>query len=217
MTDPQHPRIDYYFSFISLWSYVGSLAFQDLVTRHGVEVSYRPINLMEVFAHAGGKPVKERPLQRQAYRLVEMQRWREIRGIPLNLHPRFYPADPSLGHRMLLAALREGLDVAAFAHAGLKAVWGDELDIADPDTLVQLADRSGLPGRDLLAAEGDEDLRDRELVLTREAKDRQMFGAPYYFYRDEPFWGQDRLDLLERAIVSQRAPILMDAQLAAKS
>lgn len=202
------PRIEYYFSFISLWSYVGSLAFQDLVRRREAEVTFKPIDLLAVFAAGGGKPVKERPKQRQAYRLVEMKRWREIRQIPLVLHPKFYPADPSLGHRMLLAALRDGHDVTRFTHAGLKAVWADELDIADPATLVRLADQSGLPGDALLKrARTDETLATTETELTKEAIDRQLFGAPFYFFRGEPFWGQDRLDLLDLAISKRADPI----------
>jgi 2-hydroxychromene-2-carboxylate isomerase len=201
------PIIEYYFSFISLWSYVGSLAFFDLVRRYDAEVIFKPIDLLAIFAAGGGKPVKERPPQRQAYRLVEMQRWRDLRGIPLVLHPRYYPADPSLAHRMLLVAIARKDDVAAFVHAGLKAVWADELDIADPDTLVDLANQSGLDGAQMLAAAGNGDLVDAEAALTREATNRQLFGAPFYFYRDEPFWGQDRLDHLALAIETQRPPI----------
>ncbi|GGE43432.1 2-hydroxychromene-2-carboxylate isomerase [Agaricicola taiwanensis] len=204
------PRIEYYFSFISLWSYIGSRVFQDLVRRHDAEVIFKPINLLQVFAAGGGKPVKERPPQRQAYRLVEMQRWRDIRGIPLLLHPKFYPADPSLGHRMLLAAIADGADVSTFVHAGLKAVWADELNIADPDTLVRLADQNGLNGRALLERSDEAALHEQEQALTREAIDRQLFGAPYYFYRDEPFWGQDRLDMLDNTIISGRPAIVME-------
>jgi 2-hydroxychromene-2-carboxylate isomerase len=127
--------IDYYFSFISLWSYIGSLAFAELVRRHGLRVNYKPIDLMAVFAASGGLPA-QRPPQRQAYRLVEMRRWQAIRDIPLTFHPKFYPADPSRGHRMLLAAVRAGHDVGSFVHAGLRAVWADELDVADAATLV---------------------------------------------------------------------------------
>lgn len=203
------PQIDYYFSFISLWSYVGSLAFQEVVKRHDAEIIFKPIELMRVFAAGGGKPVRERPLQRQAYRLVEMQRWRAFRNIPLNLQPKFYPADPSLGHRMLLAARRQGSDVTAFAHAGLKAVWADELDIEDGATLAGLADRSGLDGAALLAEAGDPLLRAEEAALTQEAIGRQLFGAPFYFYRDEPFWGQDRLDHLDLALTHNPAAIPM--------
>ncbi|MCJ2068911.1 2-hydroxychromene-2-carboxylate isomerase [Methylobacterium sp. J-030] len=202
-------KIEYYFSFLSLWSYVGSLAFRDLVDRTDARVLYKPVDLFAVFAAGGGKPVKERPLQRQAYRLVEMQRWRQIRGIPLVLHPKYYPADPSLAHRVLLAALDQGSDVAAYVHAGLKAVWADERDVGDPDTVRRLAEENGLDGGRLLHRVEEEDLREREAGLTREAIGRQVFGAPFYFYRDEPFWGQDRLDLLEAAINGSAAPITL--------
>ena len=208
MSEPaQRPVITYYFSFISLWSYVGSRVFRSLAQRHAAEIVYKPVNLLEVFAAGGGKPVKERPLQRQAYRLVEMRRWRNIRRIPLVLHPKFYPADPSLAHRVLLGALDEGADVADYVHAGLSAVWADELDIADPDTIVRLADASGLDGARLLRGASAPDLLTREADLTREAIARQVFGAPFYVYGEEPFWGQDRLDLLDSAISESREPI----------
>ncbi|MGB3288055.1 MAG: 2-hydroxychromene-2-carboxylate isomerase [Burkholderiaceae bacterium] len=201
------PTIEYYFSFISLWSYIGSQVFKDLVDRHDAQVVFKPVDLLAVFAAGGGKPVKERAVPRQAYRLVEMQRWRDIRGIDLVLHPKYYPADPSLGHRMLLAALRDGQDVQAFVHACLRAVWADELNIADPATLRLLALDSGLDGDGLLAQASDAELAKREAALTEEAIGRQVFGAPFYFYRDEPFWGQDRLDLLDAAISSGRRPV----------
>jgi 2-hydroxychromene-2-carboxylate isomerase len=203
--------IEYYFSFISLWSYVGSLQFRSLTQTRQARVDFKPIDLMAVFAAGGGKPVKQRPLQRQAYRLVEMQRWRDIRGIPLVLEPRFYPADPSLAHRLLLAALERNLDVADFVHNGLKAVWADELNIEDTDTIVALACRSGLDGESLLQAAQNPSIRERQARLTQEAIDRQVFGAPFYFYRNEPFWGQDRLDLLASAIDSQRPPLPLPA------
>jgi 2-hydroxychromene-2-carboxylate isomerase len=201
------PRIEYFFSFISLWSYIGSLVFQDLVRRHNAEVVFKPIDLFTVFDAGGSLRVKDRPKQRQAYRLVEMQRWKDINGIPLVLQPKFYPADPSLGHRMVLAALREQSDVTQFVHAGLKAVWADELNVEDEATLVRLADAAGLDGKKLLQQADDPGLRKLEKELTSEAIERQLFGAPFYFYRDEPFWGQDRLDLLDEAITTGRAPI----------
>lgn len=200
------PEIDYYFSFISLWSYVGSRVFERLVRKHDAIVHYKPIDLLAVFAAGGGKPVKERAPARQAYRLVEMQRWREIRGIDLVLHPRFYPADPTLGHRMLLAAQRDGGKVDGFVHACLRAVWADELDIADPQTLSRLASENGLNGATLLEEAHDPALFEQESSLTREAIARDVFGAPFYFYRDEPFWGQDRLDLLDETIAKEKRP-----------
>lgn len=201
------PRIDFYFSFISLWSYIGSNVFRDLVRDLDIVVSYRPVDLLAAFSAGGGKPVRERPTFRQSYRLVEMERWKAIRNIPLVTWPKYYPADPSIGHRMLLAAVDNGQDVADFVHRSLKAVWADELNIEDPGTLADLADRSGLDGQALLARVNEPGLVAAERRMTEEAVGRQVFGAPFYFYRDEPFWGQDRLEMLRDAITSGRPPI----------
>jgi 2-hydroxychromene-2-carboxylate isomerase len=204
----KNPTIEYFFSFLSLWSYIGSHVFQDIVKRHNARVDYKPINLFDVFSTGGSKKVRDRPLPRQAYRLVEMKRWRDHYKIPLVLWPKFYPVDTSLGHRMLLVALRDNKDVGAFVHAALKGVWADEKNVADADTLVQLANASGLDGARMLREANDPATKAREEELTKEAESRQLFGAPFYFYRGEPFWGQDRLDMLDQAIGSGREPIL---------
>ena len=201
MSRPRH-QLDFYFSFISLWSYIGSLPFQDLVRRYELDVTYKPIDLYQVFAATGGKPPKERPLARQAYRSVEMDRWQKVRGIALTKQPKFYPAQPSVGHRMLLAAQSENANVGRFTHLALKAVWADEQNIEDRETLVALARAGGLDGPALLAQSAQPEFALQERALTDEALSRNVFGAPFYFYKGEPFWGQDRLDLLERAIQS---------------
>lgn len=203
----ENPTVEYFVSFVSLWSYMGSHIFNDVVSRLNARVAYKPIDLYAIFKAGGGKPVRERPPPRQAYRLVEMQRWRDQHKIPLVLWPKFYPANPSRGHRMLLVAIDKGDDVAAFVHAALKAVWADELNIEDADTLVKLADSAGLDGEYMLKHANDPTVAAREAALTREAIERQVFGAPFYVYRGEPFWGQDRLPQLEDAITSGRPPI----------
>ncbi|RJG07743.1 2-hydroxychromene-2-carboxylate isomerase [Noviherbaspirillum cavernae] len=200
------PRVEFYFSFISLWSYIGSLPFQELIARRNIDVVYKPMDLYQVFAATGGKPPKERSPARQAYRLAEMARWSRMRKIPLNNEPRYYPAQPTLGHRMLLAALSDPAvdeqSIHGFVHSALKAVWADALNIEDEATLIHLAEKNGLNGKGLLAAAADPVLHDKEQALTAEALQRNVFGAPFYIFEGEPFWGQDRLELLEMAIVA---------------
>ncbi len=202
--------IECYLSLTSLWTYIGARAFLDLVRRRNLQVVYKPMDLMAVFAATGGLPVKQRSRARQAYRIVEMQRWRDIRQIPLVLQPKFYPVNPSRAHRMLLAALQDGSSVHEFVYAVLRALWADEQNIEDPATLQRLADASGLPGRILLARSEDSALRAQEDALTQEAIQRKVFGAPFFFWRGEPFWGQDRLDLLEGMMASERPAIAYD-------
>ncbi|KAM5380794.1 hypothetical protein ACJZ2D_003318 [Fusarium nematophilum] len=208
----KRPVIEYYFSFISLWSYIGSRRLQALAQQHDAEIIYKPIDLLRIFSISGGLPVKQRSVQRQAYRLVEMERWTKLRGLPIVQHPKFYPADPSLAHRVLLAAIEElgyrDTAVQEFARRGLETVWANESDIADPATIVEVANSSGLEGGRLLErAKKEEKLAQQEESLTEEAVSRKLFGAPFYFYQGEPFWGQDRLEMLDEVIKSGREPI----------
>ncbi|KAF7555922.1 hypothetical protein G7Z17_g1793 [Cylindrodendrum hubeiense] len=208
------PVIEYYFSFLSLWSYIGSHRLQQLAKEHNAKIIYKPVDLMHIFSISGGLPVKQRSVQRQAYRLIEMERWTGVRKLPIVQHPKFYPADPSLAHRVFLAAIEElGHDneaVQEFAKRGLATVWADEADIADPATIVAVANASGLDGSRLLErAKQEKGLAEKEAASTKEAVDKQFFGAPIYSYRDEPFWGQDRLEMLDDVIKSGREPIVI--------
>ncbi|KAJ5403892.1 thioredoxin-like protein [Penicillium cosmopolitanum] len=205
--------VELYFSFVSLWSYIGSRRFHQLLKQTESKVIYKPINLLHTFSISGGLPVKQRAEQRQAYRLIEMERWKRIRDIELVLNPKYYPADPSLAHRVLIAATEElGHDnpsVQKYVHAGLEAVWARELDISNPETVNLLADEAGLEGIRLVdRARKESKLAEFEATLTEEAGSRKVFGAPFYFYQNEPLWGQDRLEMLEEIIQSGRSAIL---------
>ena len=176
------PVIEYFFSFISLWSYIGSRRLQQLARERNAKIIYKPMDLIHIFSTSGGLPVKQRPLQRQAYRLVEMERWRRLRNMPLVKHPKYYPADPSLAHRVLLAAIEElGHDsqpVQEFARLGLETVWANEGDIADPVTIVDVAKAAGLEGGRLLKRALEENnLANEEAALTEEAVSRRVFGG----------------------------------------
>lgn len=200
-------KLDFYFSFISLYTYIGFEAFEELVAKYDLEVTYKPIDLHAIFTASGGLPVSKRPPQRQAYRFVEMQRWALARNIPLVLKPKHHPSDPVIGHRMLLAAMAQNLDVQAFIRNSLRILWVDDLDIKDAKVMVDVANRSGLDGERLLKESANPEIDLEVSRLTAEAVERQVFGTPFFFYRDEPFWGQDRLELLEDAIKSNRDPI----------
>jgi 2-hydroxychromene-2-carboxylate isomerase len=197
--------VDYYFSPSSPWTYLGHARFLALAARHGARINVRPVDLTaRVFPVSGGLPVKQRPPQRQAYRLVELRRWSASLGVPLHLQPRFFPVATGAASRMIIAA-----DVAQGAGAALQlagkimaGVWAEERDIADPETLVAMAVAVGLEGVTLLQCSQEREIEDRFEGYTQEAISRNVFGAPFYLYRDEPFWGQDRLDFLDRALAA---------------
>jgi 2-hydroxychromene-2-carboxylate isomerase len=195
--------IDYYFTPSSPWTYLGHARLVALAAKHGARIDVKPVDLAhQVFPVSGGLPVAQRPKQRLVYRSIELERWRKHLGLPLNLKPRFFPVSTDLASRMIVAAdVARGADTALdFAGRMMASVWAKEENIADPEILKRLAADAGLDGGAILSSAEQEEAKNRYAKYTQEAIDRQVFGAPFYIYRDEPFWGQDRLEFLDRAL-----------------
>jgi 2-hydroxychromene-2-carboxylate isomerase len=193
--------IDYYFFANSPYTYLGHGRFGEIARAAGATVRVRPVDAAKIFPISGGLPLAKRAPQRQAYRLFELKRWREHLGIPLNIQPKFFPVATDAAAHLIISA-GETSEAAAFELTGrvLAAVWTEERNIADEATLLAIANAAGQPGPVLLERSRNEAIQDRYDAFTQEAIERQVFGAPTYFYRDEPFWGQDRLDFLQRAL-----------------
>jgi len=185
---------------ISPWTYLGHARAVEIAARHGATLRVAPIDVGAVFAATGGLPLAKRSAQRRAYRLAELRRWRTRLGMPLNLEPRYFPADERLAAGMVYALRESGGDALGFAGAVMRAVWVEERDIATRDTLLALATAGGIDGESALAAADADryaEMRERE---TRAALARGVFGVPSYVVGDQLLWGQDRLDFLDRAL-----------------
>lgn len=196
--------VQVYYGTVSPYAYLGAPMLEAICRRRAVEPVYKPADFLAVFKASGGVPVHERPAQRQAYRLVELQRWAEYRGLPLNLNPRFFPTDMTPSSLLILAAQGQGLPIGQLSFALQRALWAEERDIADTNTLQAIAHAQGFDGAALLREAQSDAVRQRYADNTGEAIDLGLFGAPTYVYRDEVFWGQDRLEFLDRAIAADR-------------
>ena len=189
-----------YYALQSPWTYLGWQRFLDLVQEKGGKATFRPIKMAPVFAASGGLPLAKRPAQRQAYRMMELKRWRDVLDQPLNLEPAFFPVDEKLAARMVIAHGNEGGDMGALSQAMLRAVWAEERNLADRETLALIAVEQGLDGKALLACAETQPIDDIYDANTEAALADGVFGVPTFKLGDELFWGQDRLDLLARAI-----------------
>ncbi len=194
--------IDYYITLISPWTYLGSQRFAEIVERHGAEVRVKSVNFGEVFPRTGGLPLPKRAPERQAYRMMELKRWRAHLGIPINLEPKHFPANDETAACMVIAAGESGGNALVLAQAFGKAVWEQERDIADPATCEAIAKETRHDAKALMAKAMEPATKEHRAALTEEAIARGVFGAPSYVYRDEIFWGQDRLDFLDRALAA---------------
>ena len=194
--------VDYYLSPISPWTYLGHPRLAAMLKKHGAEVRVKPVDLGgKIFPISGGLPLPQRAPQRQAYRLVELERWRSFLDMPLTLKPKFFPAPGDLAAGMICAAQAESEDAAMRMTWGiLKACWEEERNAGDADTLKAIANEQGLNGDSLLQLAQGDAAKAKYQANTQEAIDRQVFGAPSYVIDGIIFWGQDRLEFVERAL-----------------
>jgi 2-hydroxychromene-2-carboxylate isomerase len=192
----------YYFAPHSPWAYLGHERFVALCRKHGVQIDLRPMDLGKVFNASGGLPLAKRPPQRQAYRLVELARWSEYLGIPLNVQPKFFPVSADAAAKLIVAArLSHGLDAALnLAHAIMRGLWAEDKNIADEATLAGFANDLDLDGPQLLKSSQTASVQAEYDRNTEAGTAANVFGSPWYILDGESFWGQDRLDFLERAM-----------------
>ncbi len=199
-------QIDYYFSLSSPWAYIGHRAFRKVVSDYNCKVNCKPVMLGDLFSETGGLPLVKRHPVRQRYRLLEMQRWRDKRGLVFHMKPAHVPFNPTLADQVVIAMIAEGHDPEPFLSRAFPAVWEQQRDLADSETLVALAEEAGLPGRSLIERAGSSDIAAIYARNREDAVAADVFGAPVYVLDGEAFWGQDRIELLADALKSQRKP-----------
>ena len=202
--------IEYYYALASPWSYLGNEALWRIAAETDANIDPIIINYDLMFTAAGTIPLPGRPPLRKAYRLIELQRWSEIRGVALNPAPRFYRGeveepDELLAALAVTAAKMAGLDSLKLGHAITRALWAEERFPFRPDELQAIADAEGFNGAALLKAAAETDTMAAYEAATQRSINRGVFGMPFYIVNDEPFWGQDRIELLERAVQKQVA------------
>ncbi|MDO9195626.1 2-hydroxychromene-2-carboxylate isomerase [Rhodoferax sp.] len=193
--------IDYYFAPQSPWTYLGHARLAAMASAAQATIRLLPADFGKVFAGSGGLPLPKRAPQRQAYRLQELARFRDHLKLPLNVQPHFFPVASDDAARLIVAVdLQDGADAAMrLSGAVFAAVWAQQRDIANADTLAELLSESGLPSERLAQSHGQA-VQDRFDANTQAAIDAGVFGAPSYCIDGEIFWGQDRLDFVERKL-----------------
>ncbi|RNF35786.1 2-hydroxychromene-2-carboxylate isomerase [Paracoccus methylarcula] len=195
--------IDYYLGTISPYCYLAGKKLEEIADRHDAKITYKPVDLLQLFDRTGGIRPADRHVSRMEYRTQELLRWADHLRVPFNIKPAHWPVNMAPSSYAVIAAQQEGGgDLGGLVHGFTRAVWAEERDISDDSVI-----------RELLEAHGfDPALADKGLLAGAETYGRNLeeavtagaFGAPFYVVREtgQRFWGQDRLDFLDRHLAS---------------
>lgn len=191
------PHIDYYLSTISPFTYLAGSRLEDIAKKYGATVTYKPMDLMNVFSRTGGVPPKDRHPSRQELRGQELRRGAAKSGLPMNFQPAHFPTNMAPSSYAIIAAQKTGGgDLGALTFSILRACWAEEKNIAEDDVIKACLESAGFDPS--LADSGLLSGADEYAANTEEAVNRGVFGSPFYVTdTDERFWGHDRLDDLD--------------------
>lgn len=196
------PVIEYVYSAHSAFAYLGSAQLKRICDAHKVTLIHKPILLSPVVQQQGSRPFRARSQANVDYFFGrEIERWAEYRQVPIiNFRPTFHDADYSLASGLILALGDSGPATDAMAHKLLEAHWRDDADLSDPDTLKKVTTDLGHDADELLARAGSDSVQEKLQANTAWAVEKSIFGSPTYLVDGDPFYGQDHLELVDRAI-----------------
>ncbi|MEM7742807.1 MAG: 2-hydroxychromene-2-carboxylate isomerase [Pseudomonadota bacterium] len=194
--------IEYIYSAHSAYAYLGSAELSRICVQHDVTLVHKPVLLTPVVEAQGGQPFRARSQAHVDYFFGrEIERWAEYRNVPvINFRPTYHDADYSLASGMIIALGETGTNTDAMAHGLLEAHWRDDADLSNTDTLAKLAVKCGFDAESLLKQAASGSVQATLQANSDWARKQNVFGSPTYVVDGDPFYGQDHLALVERAI-----------------
>jgi len=195
------PTIEYFYSAHSAFAYLGSARLKEIADAAGATIVHKPMDLHRVMEAAGSSAFATRTAaHRNYYFRREIFRWAEYRNAPVMGRPTHHDKGYRTANGMLIAGLEQGIDIGPLAHAMLEGHWRYDADVEDRDTQIRMAKQAGINPEPLLAVADSEEIQAIHQANTDEAIERSVFGSPTYFVDGDMFYGQDRLELVERAL-----------------
>ena len=192
--------LDYYFATPSPWAYFATPRIKTIQEKYTLKINWKPCNLAEIFSINGTLNVKDRPQPVQINRINELKRWSDFLNMPNSINPKYFPVDPTISHKIIIIAQNKNMDPFDITFAFMKSVWADEKNIADDETIKNICKQNNISPDSVLEEANSSEINNQYLKNTEEALKNNVWGSPTLIYNNELFWGQDRIEFLERAI-----------------
>ena len=197
-------EITYYYAAYSGFAYLGSRRFQEIAKQAQRTIVHKPIDLEVVLSENGSQSWADRTKAHLDYYFRrELERWSEYRQVSvLKQRPTYHGNSTNPANKLLIAAIVSGLNVNQLSHQLMTKHWVEDADLADKDTLIVITESIGFNAQELmdLADSSEVDVIYRQ--NTQDALDLSVFGSPTYIVDGDMFYGQDHLELVERALNS---------------
>jgi 2-hydroxychromene-2-carboxylate isomerase len=192
--------VEFWFDYGSPTAYLGHWALKETARRTGASIDYRPMLLGAVFQATGNHT----PMDVEAkgrWMSVDMANYAARYGIPFRMNPYFIINTLPLMRGALVAERRGELE--AYSDAMFNAVWCDALNMGDPEVIGTTLAGAGFDAAAYLAGVGEQEIKEALKARSAAAVAKGVFGAPTFFVGDKMWWGQDRLDWVEAALLDQ--------------
>lgn len=190
--------LEFYFDFSSPYGYIAAERVESLAAKHGRAVDWRPMMLGAVFKVAGTQPLTQYPLKGQ-YSVHDFKRSAREHGIPFNMPATFPVASQAAARAVYWCKQHAPEKAVPLIKAVYRAFFVDGKDISSPELVLDLAGGLGIDAKALRAGIESPEIKNKLREVTDDAVNhRGVFGSPFIFVDGEPFWGADRLDMIDR-------------------
>ena len=194
-------KVELFYDFSSTNAYFAAFLAPEMCRRVGADLIWKPYHLGHVFRQSGHAVLRDHGPEKLEYLFQDHLRWARKTGLPFHRPSRF-PIKTGLALRGSIAMRESGLE-EDYIQAVMRAYWAEDKDISEPRVLAGIAGALGVDGADFLASANAEAARSILHETTADGMARKVFGAPMFFVGDEMFWGKDRLDFVEEALLVQ--------------
>ena len=196
-------QVEYFMSHGSPWTFLGHKRLGEIIKKYKVKLNMFPVNYGEIFPISGGLPVSKRPIQRQKIRLQELKRWSKFLDINLIPQPTSFPSKTMLPSLLIIASqmMKTNKDFE-LAHNIMNALWVEDLDIDDENVLLSILNKMDFSSEEILSLAKSEECSNTMQKFTKIAIEKNVFGAPTFIIDDQIYWGQDRLNFVDRHLES---------------
>ena len=195
--------IDFYMVVISPWCYLGLDRLISISKTYGIKINIKPIDIFSIFKEYGTKVFKDRPLPVQINRINEIKRWGNYLNIKIIEKPKFHPVDPNISSKVIIASLLFDNDLEktfALTKNLCEAVWVKDLNVSDEKVINQICEQLDLHEKTKTLYNEDGEVFEILQNNTIDAKKNNVFGVPTFLYKNELYFGQDRMFMLEQSI-----------------